>query len=68
MMVKDYCDGERLRDIEDAYRVTGSTITDAAKLVGIEPRPSGFASYKVAHKWVLQARIDYGRLRLLAGM
>ena len=68
LMVKDYCNGVNLRLIEDNYKTTGTTITDAAKLIGIQPRPDGFASYTVAHKWVLQARIDYDRLRLLAGM
>ncbi len=61
-MVKDYCDGVNLRLIEDKYKTTGTTITDAAKLIGIQPRPSGFASYTVAHKWVTQARLDYERL------
>jgi hypothetical protein len=62
-MTKDYCDGINLRDIEDKYRCTGTTITDAAKLIGIQPRPSGFSSYTVAHKWVLQARLDYERIK-----
>lgn len=58
-IIKDYCNGENLRDIEDKYRVGGSTAPNLAKQVGITPRPSGFASYKVARAWVLQARNEY---------
>jgi hypothetical protein len=62
LMTEDYINGMNLRDIELKYRVTDRTIREAAKFVGIELRPAGFASYTIAHKWVLQARLDYDRL------
>ena len=60
--IKDYCDGERLRDIEDKYNCHCGTVVSLAIAMGITPRPTGFASYKIAHKWVLQARLDFERL------
>lgn len=52
----DYCNGERLRDIEDKYDVYSGTVAEIIRQIGITPRPTGFASYKVARAWVLQAR------------
>ena len=55
-IAKDYCNGERLRDIEDKYDVYSGTVAEVIRQIGITPRPTGFASYKVAREWVLLAR------------
>ena len=55
-IAKDYCNGERLRDIEDKYDVYSGTVAEVIRQIGISPRPDGFASYKIARAWVLQAR------------
>lgn len=58
-IAKDYCNGERLRDIEDKYNVYSGTVAEVIRQIGITPRPTGFASYKIARAWVLQAKNEY---------
>ena len=58
-IARDYCNGERLRDIEDKYDVYSGTVAEVIRQIGITPRPTGFASYKIARAWVLKARNEY---------
>ena len=55
----DFCNGHRLRDISDKYDVHDGYISIFAREVGITPRPTGFASYIIAHEWVTKARVEY---------
>lgn len=57
--LRDYCYGHRLRDIVDKYDVHDGYIATLAKNVGITPRPTGFASYIIAHEWVIKAKVEY---------
>lgn len=60
--IKDYCDGKRLRGISDKYKCHDGHIVTMAKQIGITPRPTGFASYEIAHMWVLNARLEFKKI------
>jgi hypothetical protein len=58
-MLKDYCHGVRCREIEDKYDCYQGRIKYLAESVGIARRPTGFASYTIAHNWVCYAKVEY---------
>lgn len=61
--IEDYCNGIRSRDIADKYKMHDGELPVLAKLIGISPRPTGFASYVIAHKWVTKARLEYEKAK-----
>lgn len=58
-IMEDYCNGEIFTHIRQKFGVNRSYISEIAKAVGIDPRPTSFCSYKYAHAWVVKAKKQY---------
>lgn len=57
--IEDYCNGVNLREIAKKYKCYEGHVVKLAREIGITPRPTGFASYTIAHAWVTQARVEF---------
>lgn len=62
-IIEAYCNGERNRDIMEKFTCHDGYVSKLAREMGILPRPEGFASYVIAHQWVLKAREEFKKLR-----
>lgn len=62
-IVEDYCNGVSTRNIEKTYNIDIRYPAKLLQILGMSPRPQGFANYQIAHKWVINARKEYALVR-----